>query len=296
VRLAGQDAGATTIGQALASSVARLRAAGVPEPEADAQVLLAHALATSRAGLIAAARDPLAPAVVSRIETALGRRERREPVAYIVGEREFWSLSIVVDRRVLVPRPETELLVELACRVAPGARRVLDCGTGSGALAAALATELRAAHVWASDRSRDALAVAAVNVGRHAPGVRLVAGDLLASFAEATFDLVVSNPPYCTEGELAGLEPEVRDFEPRLALAAGADGLDVLRALVADGGRVLAAGGWMLVEVGAGQAAAVRDLFAVDGCYTSIVVERDHAGIARVVGARKRGVGTWTAS
>jgi release factor glutamine methyltransferase len=295
VRLAGQDAGATTIGQALASSVARLRAAGVPEPEADAQVLLAHALATSRAGLIAAARDPLAPPVMSRIETALGRRERREPVAYIVGEREFWSLSIVVDRRVLVPRPRPSCW--WSSPAAPPRRApVLDCGTGSGALAAALATELRAAHVWASDRSRDALAVAAVNVGRHAPGVRLVAGDLLASFAEATFDLVVSNPPYCTEGELAGLEPEVRDFEPRLALAAGADGLDVLRALVADGGRVLAAGGWMLVEVGAGQAAAVRDLFAADGRYTSIVVERDHAGIARVVGARKRGVGTWTAS
>lgn len=296
MRLAERDAGAITVGQALASSVARLRAAGVPEPQADAQVLLAHALATSRAGLIAAARDPLPPAVAGRIETALGRRERREPVAYIVGEREFWSLSIAVDRRVLVPRPETELLVELACRVASRARRVLDCGTGSGALAAALATELRGARVCASDRSRDALAVAALNVGRHAPGVRLVAGDLLASFADATFDLVVSNPPYCTEGELAGLEPEVRDFEPRLALVAGADGLDVLRALVADGARVLAAGGWMLVEVGAGQAAVVRDLFAADGRYTSIVIERDHADIPRVVGARKRGVGTWTAS
>ena len=134
-------------------------------------------------------------------------------------------------------------------------------------------------------------------MGRHAPGVRLVAGDLLASFARcerSTSSCRIRRT--CTEGELAGLAPEVRDFEPRLALAAGADGLDVLRALVAAGSRVLAAGGWMLVEVGAGQAGAVRDLFAADGRYTSIVVERDHAGIARVVGARKRGVGTWTAS
>jgi release factor glutamine methyltransferase len=296
VRLVEQDAPATTVGQALARAVVRLRAAGVPEPEADAQVLLASVLATSRAGVIAAARDPLGPDVASRLETALRRRERREPVAYVVGEREFWSLPIAVDRRVLVPRPETELLVELACRVAPDARRVLDCGTGSGAVAAALATELAGARVCASDRSRDGLAVAAVNVGRYAPCTQLVAGDLLSPFADATFDLVVSNPPYCAEGELAALEPEVREFEPRLALAAGADGLDVLRALVADGARVLAAGGWMLVEVGAGQAETVRDLFRADGRYMDVVVEDDHAGIPRVVGARRGWVETWTAS
>ena len=284
------------VGQALARAVARLRAAGVAEPEADAQVLLAHALGTSRAGLIAAARDPLPAEVARRAEAALRRRERREPVAYIVGEREFWSLPIAVDRRVLVPRPETELLVELGRRLAPDARRVLDCGTGSGAIAAALAIELANARVCASDRSLDGLAVAAINTRRHAPQVRLVGGDLLAPFRDAAFDLVVSNPPYCAEADLAALEPEVRDFEPRLALAAGAAGLDVLRTLVADGARVLAARGWMLVEVGAGQADTVRGFFERDLRYTSVVVEDDHAGIARVVGARRRGVGTWTAS
>jgi release factor glutamine methyltransferase len=296
VRLAEQDLAAATVGQALSGAVARLRAAGVPEPEADAQVLLAHALATSRAGVIAAARDLLSPDAASRVETVLRRREGREPVAYIVGEREFWSLPIAVDRRVLVPRPETELLVELACRVARDAHRILDCGTGSGAIAAALATELTGVRIWASDRSRAGLAVAALNLGRHGPGVELVAGDLLAPFGDAAFDLVVSNPPYCAAGELAALEPEVRDFEPRFALAAGADGLDALRGLVADGPRVLAAGGWMLVEVGAGQAEAVRGLFRADDRYTSVVVEDDHAGIPRVVGARRGGVETWTAS
>jgi release factor glutamine methyltransferase len=300
VTVAAQDSGCApagrSIGQALARAVARLRAAGVPEPDADAQVLLAHALGTSRAGLFAAARDPLPAEAARRVEDALWRRERREPVAYIVGEREFWSLPMAVDRRVLVPRPETELLVEVARRLAPDARWVLDCGTGSGAIAAALATELAGARVCASDRSLDGLAVAAVNTARHAPDVQLVGGDLLAPFREGAFDLVVSNPPYCADDELATLEPEVRDFEPRVALAAGVAGLDVLHALIADGARVLAAGGWMLLEVGAGQADGVRGVFERDLRYTSVVVEQDHAGIARVVGARRRRVGTWTAS
>jgi release factor glutamine methyltransferase len=287
---------ARSIGQALARAVRRLRAAGVPEPDADAQVLLAHVLGTSRTGLIAAARDPLPAEAARRVEEVLRRRERREPVAYIVGEREFWSLPIAVDRRVLVPRPETELLVEVARRLAPDARCVLDCGTGSGAIAAALATELAGARVCASDRSLHGLAVAAVNTARHAPHVGLVGGDLLAPFRDAAFDLVVSNPPYCTDDELATLEPEIRDFEPRVALAAGTAGLDVLHALIADGARVLVPGGWMLLEVGAGQADRVRGVFERDLRYTSVVVEHDHAGIARVVGARRRRVGTWTAS
>src|SRR5262249_31688906 len=139
--LAAADAGSRTVGEALAQAIARLRAAGVPEPVADAQVLVAHALGTSRAGVIARPRDPLAAAHASRLDAVLRRRESREPTAYVVGEREFWSLSMAVDRRVLVPRPETELLVETACRLAPAARAMLDCATGSGAVAAALATE-----------------------------------------------------------------------------------------------------------------------------------------------------------
>jgi release factor glutamine methyltransferase len=290
------DAMPRTIGTALREAIVRLRAAGVPEPQADAQVLAAHALGTSRAGVIAAAGDVLHGARAARLEAALRRREAREPVAYITGEREFWSLPLVVDRRVLIPRPETELLVEMACRLAPGARRMLDCATGSAAVAVALARELPGAQVVASDRSRAALAVARLNVTRHAPRVALVAGDLLAAYRDDAFDLVVSNPPYCAEAEFARLSPEVRDFEPRQALAAGADGLDALRALARGAARVLSATGWLLLEVGAGQADAVRGLLEADGRYTDITVADDHAGIPRVVGARRRRAGTWIPS
>ena len=285
-----------TVGAALAEAIEHLRAAGAPEPEADAQVLAAHALGTSRAGVIAAARDVLRPRVGERLEGLVRRREAREPVAYIVGEREFWSLSLAVDPRVLIPRPETELLVEMACRLAPDARAVLDCGTGGGAVAVALARELPRARVWGSDRSRDALAVARLNVARHAPRVGLVTADLLSAFGEGAFDLVVSNPPYCADADIDGLIAEVRDFEPREALAAGLEGLDALRALVGDATRVLAAGGWLLLEVGAGQAGQVQRFCAAGGRYTDIVVANDHAGIQRCVGARRRRGGTWTPS
>jgi release factor glutamine methyltransferase len=296
MRLAQPEPVPPTIGAALAGAVAGLRAAGVPEPEADAQVLFAFAMGTSRAGIVAAARDPLAPALAARLEPLLRRRAAREPVAYIMGEREFWSLPLAVDRRVLVPRPETELLVETALHRAPHARRVLDCGTGSGAVAVALARELPRATVWASDRSLGALAVARANCARHAPDVQLLAGDLLAPVRAGTIDLVVSNPPYCTDAELGAVAAEVCRFEPREALAGGPDGLAVLRPLVADAARVLAPGGVLLVEIGAGQVAAVLRLLDATGCYTDVVVEQDHAGIPRVVGARRRRDGEWTAS
>jgi release factor glutamine methyltransferase len=287
---------ADTVGGMLARAVARLGAAGVPEPDADARVLAAHALGTTRTGLFAAARDLVPPAAAARLEALLARRLRREPVAYVTGEREFWSLPLIVDRRVLIPRPETELLVETALRRCPAACAVLDCATGSGAVALALAAELPRARIWASDSSRDALAVARTNGARHAPRVRFVAGDLLAAFRDGCFDLVVANPPYLRDGEIAGLEPEVRDFEPRQALAAGPEGLDALRALVAEGARVLGPGGWLLLEIGAGQVQAVMGFLELDGRYTEIGIERDYAGIPRVVEARRRRDGTWTAS
>jgi release factor glutamine methyltransferase len=271
------------VGDALDAAVARLAAAGVPEPRADAEVLLASALDTTRAGIVARAHDALAPAVDAAFAALVARRATREPVHYLVGEREFWSLPVAVDRRVLVPRPETEVVIETALRVAPDARRVLDVGTGSGALACALARELLAARVWASDVDPDALAVARVNVRRHAPRVSLVRGDLLAPFRDAAFDLVVSNPPYVADDELAGLMPEVRDHEPRVALVAGRDGLAAIAALVAEAPRVLAPGGRLVVEMGVGQAAAVRRLVDRTGQYKKVDVVRDHAGIDRVL-------------
>ncbi|HEV7731891.1 MAG TPA: peptide chain release factor N(5)-glutamine methyltransferase [Candidatus Binatia bacterium] len=273
-----------TVAATLADATARLAAAGVPEPRADAEVLLANALRTNRAGLVVRAREAIPNDATARLGPLLRRREGREPVSHLVGEREFWSLPIRVDRRVLTPRPETELLVETVCRL--GGRRLLDAGTGSGAIAAAVARELPAARVVASDRSCDALDVARMNLATLAPAVTLVRADWLAPFAPASFDVVVSNPPYIPDADLAGLEPEVRDFEPLSALAAGPDGLQAFRVLVTQAPAVLAPGGWLVVEMGAGQSQAVQNLVGVVGQYARCVVERDVAGIERMLAAQ----------
>ena len=277
------DAVATTstVRDTLAAAADRLAAAGVPEPRADAEVLLAWVLGVDRTALVVRAREALREAAATRYEAVLRRRVAREPTAYITGEREFWSLPVLVDRRVLVPRPETETLVATALRVAPHARRVLDLCTGSGAVAVALARELQGATVVASDRFAPALAVAATNRTRLAPRVALVQADLVAPFRDAAFDLVVANPPYCAEGSV--VQAEVRDWEPTTALYAGPDGLDVVLAVVERAARVLRPGGWLVMEMGCGHAAVVTDRARASGRYARIEVAQDYAGIDRVV-------------
>jgi release factor glutamine methyltransferase len=279
-------AAGSTVGDALAAATTRLAAAGVPEPRADAEVLLAWVLGVARPMLVIRGREVLDADAAARFEAALGRRARREPVAYVTGTREFWSLPITVGRGALVPRPETELVVATALRVAPGARRVLDVGTGSGAIAVALARELRRATVVASDRMAPALTVAAVNRARLAPRVALVRGDLLEPFRAHAFDLVVANPPYCADGTV--VQAEVRDWEPATALYAGPDGLRVLGALAGAAPRVLRPGGWLVVEVGAGQAGTVVARLRALERYAQVQVEPDLAGIERVIAARTR--------
>jgi len=289
------------VGSALADATARLVAAGVPEPRADAEVLLAAALATDRASVVARAREPLPASVGGRLERLVAARAGRIPVSYLLGEREFWSIPLAVDPRVLVPRPETELVVEIACRVTPRARRILDAGTGSGAIAAALARELPGAEIWASDREPGALAVARRNLERHAPGVRLVRADWLSAFAPGRFDLIVANPPYIPDLDIDDLAPEVRDHEPRSALAGGPDGLCALRKILAQAADTLAAGGWLVMEMGAGQAQEMRAAVAADTRYDDATVAADLAGVERVIAARRGGNeiergGTWTRS
>jgi len=285
----GAAAALPNVGGELARAVARLTAAGVPEPRADAEVLLAHALGTSRGSVITASRDLLSAGDAETFEVLLARRAAREPVQYIVGEREFWSLALAVDPRVLIPRPETELVVETVLRIARGRGRIVDVGTGSGAIALAVARERPEAEVWATDVDLGALAVARANLTRHALRVGLVCGDLVAPFRRASIDVVASNPPYVAEDEHAGLLPEVRDHEPARALLAGADGLAVLRRLVAGAPEVLVPGGWLIMEMGAGQADAVRSSVVRDGRYGEVRTVEDHAGIERVLVARRGG-------
>jgi release factor glutamine methyltransferase len=281
----GGSASATTE-EAVAGAAARLARAGVPEPRADAEVLAAYVLATTRTGLVVAARQPVPPDACRLLEALVARRARREPLHYLVGEREFWSLPMAVDRRVLIPRPDTEVAVETALRLAPGARCVLDVGTGSGAIATALARELPHARVWASDVCRGALRVARANLARHAPDVGLACMDILRAIRPRSLDLIVANLPYVPDREMPTLAPEIRLHEPLGALAGGVDGLVLVRRLVTEAPAALVGDGWLVVEVGMGQAAAVRAWMVERGGYGPPVTVRDAAGIERVVAGR----------
>jgi release factor glutamine methyltransferase len=223
---------------------------GIPSARLDAEVLLAHVLKITRVALYTGFDKPLHENELGAYRDLIRRRLAGEPVAYLVGEQEFWSLPLAVDPRVLIPRRDTETLVETALRLARGARRIADIGTGSGAIVLALLKELPEATAVAVDASEDALAVARANAERHGmvERLRLVRGDLVAPL-DGGFDLVVSNPPYIPRGDLPGLSPEVRR-EPPAALDGGADGLDALRRLVPAAKAKLAPGGWLLVEHG----------------------------------------------
>jgi release factor glutamine methyltransferase len=262
-----------TVREALDSAVIALQAAGVDTPRLDAEVLLADVLGADRAALIAHPARELEPAETRRFQDAARRRVQREPVAYITGRRGFRGIELMVDARVLVPRPETEHVVEAALELPRGAR-VVDVGTGSGAIALALKAERPDLEVAGTDADGAALDVARANAARLGLAVTFVHGDLLAGLeAEA----VVSNPPYVADGER--LMPDVARWEPRGALFAGADGLAVIRRLVA----AAAGARFLALEVGAGQADAVAELM------TGYDVQkvRDLAGIERVVVGRR---------
>ena len=274
----------TTIGAALQDATSRLRNVS-PTARLDAEVLLAHVLGTTRTHLIASLDEPLAQSAGERLAELVARRAALEPVAYLIGEREFYGLPLYVDRRVLVPRPETELLVDLA--LAAGARlpsnqalAVADIGTGSGAIAIAVAAHLPQAHVWAVDLSEAALEVARANVERHGLGDRitLLHGDGLRPLPEPV-DLLLSNPPYTI---LETIDENVRRYEPHLALDGGPGGLQVIQELLATAPRYLK-GRSLLMEIGAWQGQAVKALAAASFPDDAITIHRDLAGLDRVL-------------
>ena len=256
---------------------------GVAQPRLDAELLLAHVLGGSRMDLYLAFEQPLAEAERAQYRELVRRRAKeRVPVAYLTGKREFWSLSSRVSEDVLIPRPETETLVQAALDQKP--RRVLELGTGSGCIAAALARELPGAEIVAVDVSPRALELARENLAALGLGdrVELVLADGLRDLEPAgRFDLVVSNPPYVAKAELETLVPEVR-HEPLLALDGGVDGLDLIRRLCAEAPAVLERPGALALEGGDGQAADVGELLRRSGA-AGVETKSDLAGIPRVV-------------
>ena len=277
-----------TLAEVLRRSTDYLESHGSSTPRLDAELLLAHGLGLSRLELYTQFDRPLGEGELAECRELVRRRGTREPVAYVIGHWGFRRLDLMVDRRVLVPRPETELVVERCLQLLEGGERpaVVDVGTGSGAIALAVKDERPDARVTACDISVDALAVAAANAERLGLDVTFVQSDLLDQVEDGPFDLVVSNPPYVSAGEVDALEPEVAVHEPRLATVAGEDGLEVYRRLLPQAAERLAPGGWLVLECGAGQAAALVAELAGLG-YGDAEVDRDLAGIDRVVWARR---------
>ena len=294
-----------TVADAVSDAVRRLReAGGSRSPRLDAELLLAKVLGVTRSEVFRESGRALTAGEAAEYGALLDRRLAREPVAYILGRRAFRTIDLEVTPDVLIPRPETETLVDVALeelKVLPLAGPdpedeplAIDVGTGSGCVALALAAEDPFVRVVATDVDPLALAVARGNAARLglARRVEFVLSDLFHDVGERPFDLVVSNPPYIPADEYVALEPNVRDYEPRRALYGGLDGLDVYRRLVPGAALLLRPGGMLAVEVGAGQADAVAGIMTAAGAFEKPATRDDLAGIPRVVSAHRRGGGT----
>jgi len=275
----------TTLAHAIRDAASRLPG---EEARLEAELLLAHALDRPRSWFYAHSGDLLEPRDAREFEDLLRRRSRGEPVAQITGHRGFWSLELAVTADTLIPRPETELLVELALERLPRTepRRVVDLGTGTGAIALAIVSERPLADVTAVDASEAALQVARDNAAQAGLALRLLASDWFSAVAGETFDLIASNPPYIAQGDPHLQQGDLR-FEPRAALASGPDGLDAIRVIARDAPAHLRPGGWLLVEHGHEQGPAVRALMAAAGLQ-SVVTERDLEQRDRVTLGRLR--------
>ncbi|MFH1147425.1 MAG: peptide chain release factor N(5)-glutamine methyltransferase [Pseudomonadota bacterium] len=282
--------------EALKWATEALSLSGVPEPAADAGVLLAHLLGISRPEIFLSRDRILLPGEEERLKKYIGYRASRRPLQYILGEEEFWSLLFKVTPDVLIPRPETEILVETVLkrfrREVPlsGCFRALDLCTGSGILAIVLAKELGCLF-YAADISGAALSIARENAERHqvTSAITFLEGDLFEPFRgkKGLFDLIVSNPPYVPIDVLSDLMPEVKDYEPRRALDGGLAGLSTIRRIIDEAPLYLMEDGWMFLEIGHGQSRAVLDDMEGRGVFRNISVVPDYSGIDRVVYAQK---------
>jgi release factor glutamine methyltransferase len=286
----GLKAGAS-VAEAIRLVAQSFRLAGVESPEVDARALLGHTLHVDRTRLLIDSDRMLEAREIAAISTLAARRLKREPVARILGAKEFWSLPLQISPDVLDPRPDTETIVEAALDFVARAGlkmtklRILDIGTGSGALLLALLSELPNAAGTGTDISAAALEIARANAKRNGFVARCSFVTCnIADGVRGPFDLIVSNPPYIAHGEIAALAPEVRDYDPTVALDGGADGLDAYHAIADDARRLLAPGGRLIVELGAGQELAVRTLFTKAGL-TVGAARKDLAGIPRSLGA-----------
>jgi len=276
--------------QALHSAIAQLAAAGIEESRLHAEVLIFHVLHCDRAHLFAHPERELTSAELSQYEQFVARRAAGEPLQYLTGHQEFWKADFLVTPAVLIPRPETEHLVEavldLVRQFSLDPRlKLIDVGTGSGAIAITLARELPEAEVHAVDLSPEALQIARLNAERLKTRVHFAPSDVLASIVrDASFDFVVSNPPYVGHNEADKVQEVVKHYEPPMAVFAGDDGLDVIRRLIPQAWEALRPGGWLLIEIGYTQSIAVRALF---GSWHNVHTVADLAGIPRVIAARK---------
>lgn len=271
-----------TIAEVLRRSTAYLAERGSPSARLDAELLLGHALGLERLNLYTESERPLTPAELAAARALLGRRGRREPLAYITGRRAFRRLMLSVAPGVLVPRPETEFLVEWALEVAPASARVLDWGTGSGAIALALADEGDDLRVTALDRSAEALAIARDNARSLGLEVEWLVSDGFVALGARRFAVVAANPPYLSQADLNSAPPEL-GFEPAGALVSGPAGTEVIARLCAEAPAHLEPGGWLLIEVGEGQDDQTRRLLQAAG-FDRVETRSDLAGIVRVVG------------
>lgn len=260
---------------------------GVDNARLEAEWLLCAATGLDRVGLYLNFEKPLNDKELAAYRAMVARRARREPLQHILGTQEFCGLEFEVSPKVLIPRHDTETLVDEALSRIPGARSALDIGTGSGCIAVTLASRMPGTMVTAVDVSGAALEVARHNAERNNVVIEFLQGCLFEPLPGRKFDLIVSNPPYIPSGDIERLQPEVRDFDPREALDGGLDGLEIYRRLVPGAVAALTSGGWLLVEIGAGQAEDVAHLFRLSKGFAPPVTACDPAGIVRVVGGQK---------